>query len=258
MYEVAGSVGGVGTLVGSARHPTRLFVVIAVAPELRRRGIGTALLDELVALADGRPLLARTRESDRASLAFLRARGFGPLMRNRTGVVDPRDPRVARWVGAQDAITLDSRASQEEIARAHEDAYRWEHESWSPTSTRPLEESLRLFCGESWIAESALLAPARDAAVGVASLHGPPLAPSTSELFLIAGVSGRDAPTLRALVAAELAFARARGARVSIEADEANVDLWNILAELPAVREPELLLLSTDAAPPTNRGHMPA
>jgi hypothetical protein len=49
------------------------------------------------------------------------------------------------------------------------------------------------------------------------------------------------------VVAAELDLAHALAARVSIEADEANRELSQILAELPAVREPSLLLLSTDA-----------
>jgi GNAT superfamily N-acetyltransferase len=256
VYEVDGTVVGVGTLASTSRHPSRLFVVIAVAPDRRRQGIGTALLHELRTLGDGRPLIARTRESDRGAVAFLHAHGFGHLMRNRTGVVDPGDPRVAHWVDNQEPVAFDHEASREEIACAHEVAYGWEHASWSPTSTRPPAESLRLFCGESWIAESALLARGERSAVGVAGLHGPPLAPSASELFLIAGTSAGDARTLRALVAAELVLARTWDAHVSIEADEANEHLWEILAELPAVLEPDLLLLSTDAAPVTSRSRV--
>ena len=66
------------------------------------------------------------------------------------------------------------------------------------------------------------------------------------ELFLIAGTSEPDEPLLRALVAAALEAAKARGKRLSIEADEANEELWRILDELPAVLEPELLVLATD------------
>jgi GNAT superfamily N-acetyltransferase len=246
VYEEAAAVVGAGSLLGSARHPTRLFLVVAVAPDRRRNGVGSALLGELRRLAD-RPLLARARESDQATVAFLHAHGFGLLMRSRTGVVDPTDPVVAAWIARQPTMVLAGGASREEVARAHEAAYRWEHKPWSPATTRPLEESLRLFCGESWLRESALLARGGGTATGVASLQGPPLASSSSELFLIAGTSSRDAATLRALVAAELAFARTREARVSIEADEANAELWKILDELPAALEPDLLLLSTDA-----------
>jgi len=76
------------------------------------------------------------------------------------------------------------------------------------------------------------------------------MAPSHTELFLIAGSANRDAQALRAVVAAELALARSLGAHVSIEADQANAELWTILTELPAILEPDLLLLSTDAATP--------
>jgi ribosomal protein S18 acetylase RimI-like enzyme len=84
---------GAGTLLASARHPSRYFVVVLVAPDARRRGVGSKLLTELVGLGDGRPLLARVREADTAGLAFLCARGFNVLTRSRVGVVDPHDGR---------------------------------------------------------------------------------------------------------------------------------------------------------------------
>jgi hypothetical protein len=64
---------------------------------------------------------------------------------------------------------------------------------------------------------------------------------------LIAGSATGNATALRAVVAAELDFAQSLGAVVSIEADDANVELSQILDELPVAMEPTLLLLSTDA-----------
>ncbi|HET7572082.1 MAG TPA: GNAT family N-acetyltransferase [Gaiellaceae bacterium] len=238
--DEAGTVAGVGSLVASARHPSRYFCVVAVAPERRRRGLGWALLAGLRSGGDGRPLQARVRASDEAGLAFLRAHGFGSLMRSRTGVVDPGE--ATEWIERNAGGPL-RRPSREEAARLHEAAYAFEHASWSPVAERPLEESLRLFCGESWLPESA-----GAAATGIASLHGPPLAPSTDELFLIAGTWLPGEPALRALVAAAFAHARERGATVSIEADEANRALWRILGELPARLDPDVCLLATDAA----------
>ena len=243
----SGEVVGAGTLLGSARHPARYFVVLLVAPGFRRRGIGTALLAELVALGDGRPLLARVREADAAGLGFLRARGFEVLMRNHVGIVDPGDPQVRAWNAGSPAARLEGDASREELALAHEEAYAAEHASWSPTTERPLEESMRLFCGDSWLPETARVVRSRGRIAAVAGLYGPPLAVSEDELFLIAGSATRDDAALRAVVAAELELAHSLGARVSIEADEANRELAQILAELPAVMEPTLLLLSTDA-----------
>jgi GNAT superfamily N-acetyltransferase len=240
---------GAATLLAGARHPSRYFVVVLVRADARRRGIGSALLAESTELGDGRPLLARVRESDLAGVGFLRARGFGVLMRSHVGVVDPTDEHVLAWVAEAPQLPVESEISREELARAHEEAYAAEHESWSPTAPRPLQESLRAFCGESWLPRTARVIRSRGRIDAVAGLHGPPLSPSRGELFLIAGSATGDASALRAVVAAELTLARSLGASVSFEADDANRQLTQILDELPAVREPTLLLLSTDAWP---------
>jgi GNAT superfamily N-acetyltransferase len=245
----AGDVVGAGTLLGSARHPARYFVVLLVAAEFRRRGIATALLVALASLGDGRPLLARIRETDSAGAGFLSAAGFGFLMRSRVGVVDPRDPRVQAWAASASAASFDSRLSRRELALAHEEAYAAEHADWSPTTRRPLEESMRLFCGDSWLPETARAVRRQGRVAAVGALHGPPLASSDDELFLVAGTAAGDDVALRAVVAAELELAHSLGARVSIEADEANACLSQILLGLPAVLEPALLLLSTDVSP---------
>jgi hypothetical protein len=237
---------GAGSLLASARHPSRYFVVVLVAPAARRGGVGSALLAELVKVGDGRPLLARVRENDDTGLGFLRARGFEVVMRSRVGVVDPNDPQGQAWISAAPQISIETSVSREEVALAHEEAYAAEHASWSPATERPLEESLRLFCGESWLPMTARAVRRHGRIVAVAGLHGPPLASSDSELFLIAGSAPGDADALRAVVAAELDLARSLRAAVSIEADDANPHLSQILAELPAVMEPTLLLLSTD------------
>lgn len=238
---------GAGTLLATARHPSCYFVVVLVAPKARRRGVGSALLSALVGLGDGRPLLARVRETDAPGLAFLRTHGFGVLMRSRVGVVDPHDPHVQAWIAATSPGQIESSTSRNELAIAHEDAYATEHARWSPTTQRPLEESLRLFCGESWLSETARVVRNGGRIAAVGGLHGPPLAPSATELFLIAGSAIDDSAALRAVVAAELELARTLGAVVSIEADDANAPLSLILDELPATMEPTLLLLSTDA-----------
>ena len=238
---------GAGTLLASARHPSRYVLVVLVAPDARRRGVGSKLLAELVGLGDGRRLLARVREDHTAATTFLRARGFHVLMRSRVDVVDPNDPRVQAWIAATPPSLIESNIPREELAIAHEAAYAAEHACWSPTTERPLEESLRLFCGESWLPATARVVRREGGIAAVAGLHGPPLAPSASELFLIAGSATGDAIPLRAVVAAELDLAQALGASVSIEADDANAHLSQILDELPAEMEPTLLLLSTDA-----------
>lgn len=238
---------GVGTLLANARHPSRYFVVVVVASDARRRGVGSKLLADLMGRGDGRPLLARVRETDTVGMAFLRARGFNILMRSRVGVVDPRDPNVQAWIAATPPSLIETSTPRDELAIAHEAAYAAEHARWSPTTERPPEESLRLFCGESWLPTTARVVRRDSRIAAVAGLHGPPLAPSAAELFLIAGSATGDATALRAVVAAELDLAQTLGAFISIEADDANAHLSQILDELPAAMEPTLLLLSTDA-----------
>ena len=60
----SGEIVGAGTLLGSARHPTRYFVVLLVAAEFRRRGIGSALLAALT-FARRREAVTGSRPRDR-------------------------------------------------------------------------------------------------------------------------------------------------------------------------------------------------
>jgi GNAT superfamily N-acetyltransferase len=237
--EESGEILGAGSLVASARHPARLLLVVAVVAERRRRGLGSKLLAGLCDCSDGRPLQARVRVTDEPGLAFLGKHGFGTLMRSRTGVVDPAQAET--WIAGNRGGFEFERPSREDAARLHEQAYRMEHARWSPATERPLDESLGIFCGDSWLGECAVASSS-----GIASLHGAPMALAADELFLIAGTSEPDEALLRALVAAALVEARARRKKLSIEADEANEELWRILAELAAVLEPDLLVLATD------------
>ena len=242
---------GVGTVLASPRHPTFSFFTAVVAPEHRRCGIGSALLDELRRGWDRRPLLARVRETDEAGIAFLRADRFILRMRSRSVNVDPADADVVSWIEKQQPIALERPASRAEIARAHEQAYRRVHANWAPTPERPLEESLRVFCGEGWLPDSALLAYDGEQIVGVGSFIGAPSAFAGDGLFLIADTIHADARVLRSLIATQLKWARGRGERVSFEADEANVELWQVMHELPARPDPQLLLLTSETREPS-------
>ena len=226
VVESGSTVAGAATLRHSDRHPSRLFLAGAVHPSRRRRGLGAALFDALP--RDGRPLLARVRDLDDDGGRFLRRRGFGLLMRNVVVVVDPaalagRSPELA----APDSPAV--------LAHAHEAAYRRQHASWFPVTDRPLEESLRLFCGPSLVASAVVDG-------GVASVHG-----GGDELELIAGAE--DAATARLLVAWALGVAGRMGARLSIEADEADEPFWKVAHELPHTRREPLFLLATDVTP---------
>jgi ribosomal protein S18 acetylase RimI-like enzyme len=229
--EEDGALVGAATLIATPRHPTFFFFFFffftaVVTSERRRCGIATALLGELRAGADERPLLARVRETGEAGIAFLRSNGFGLLMRSRSVSVDPSAAEVRAWVASEPPIEFERPAERDAVARAHEQAYRRVRASWAPPTERPLEESLLVFCGEGWLPESAMLVRDGDAVVGAASLRGPPSVFAGDGLFLIADTVRSDERALRSLVAAQLEWARGRGLRISFEADEANGELW--------------------------------
>jgi GNAT superfamily N-acetyltransferase len=247
VVDEGGELVASSTLLDTPRHPTFSFFTTVVAPERRRRGIASALLEKVRQGTEGHPLLARVRETDDSGIAFLLANSFSLRMRSRSVSVDPADAEVVAWVDDQVAIELERPAEREEVARAHERAYERVHAGWAPTTDRPLEESLRVFCREGWLPESAVLAHQGDEVVGVGSLYGPPLVFAEHGLFMIADTIHADEQALRSLVAAQLEWARARAMRVSFEADEANTELWQLMHELPARVGPELLLLSTEA-----------
>ena len=244
--EMDGDLVGFASLLASPRHQTFSFFTAVVAEERRRRGIGSALLDELRRGRDDRPLLARVRETDEAGIAFLQANRFRLRMRSRSVSVDPDDLDVVNWIDDQQPIALERPTGRDEVARAHEQAYRRVHADWAPTTDRPLEESLAVFCGEGWLPDCSVLAHDGDDVVGVGSLYGAPSVFARDGLFMIADTILADGRVLRSLVAAQLRWARGRGVRVSFEADEANAELWGLMHELPARADPQLLLLMSE------------
>lgn len=80
------------TVFAQPLHPQRLWFYAEVAPEVRRRGIGSALLERLrgvVAEHGGfsAELKARSADDDVAAAGFLQAHGFGPIQHNRSVIV---------------------------------------------------------------------------------------------------------------------------------------------------------------------------
>lgn len=67
---------------------------LAVEPDLRRRGIGALLLDDLLALADlapGQTVYLEVRESNEAAQALYRSRGFEAAGRRRNYYAHPSE-----------------------------------------------------------------------------------------------------------------------------------------------------------------------
>lgn len=75
------------------RHPAPYWLVLNVAPQWRRKGLGLRLLAELRNLSrhDRRPFRVQARPSDRQTMRFLQQRGFRPFVQTWEGIIDPHD-----------------------------------------------------------------------------------------------------------------------------------------------------------------------
>ena len=81
-------------------HPGKLFVGIAVLPEFRKRGVGTALWEHLcqeVQQFDPLRLLAHTREDYEEGIRFAQKLGFNECMRDWESRLDPASLDMDEW-----------------------------------------------------------------------------------------------------------------------------------------------------------------
>ncbi len=81
-------------------HPGKLFVGVAVLPEFRKRGVGTALWEHLcqeVQQFDPLRLLAHTREDYEEGIRFAQKLGFDECMRDWESRLDPASLDMDEW-----------------------------------------------------------------------------------------------------------------------------------------------------------------
>ncbi len=81
-------------------HPGKLFVGVAVLPEFRKRGVGTALWEHLcqeVQQFDPLRLLAHTREDYEEGIRFAQKLGFNECMRDWESRLDPASLDLDEW-----------------------------------------------------------------------------------------------------------------------------------------------------------------
>ena len=81
-------------------HPGKLFVGVAVLPEFRKRGVGTALWEHLcqeVQQFDPLRLLAHTREDYEEGIRFAQKLGFSECMRDWESRLDPASLDLDEW-----------------------------------------------------------------------------------------------------------------------------------------------------------------
>ncbi len=104
---------GAAAVAASPAHPGRAWVHVEVAPEERRRGVGSALLEAAAAEASGTALEGlglRTRivADDPEAGAFAHARGFTDLFTTRIVLIDAGALGAAGLEKAEDLQVIDT------------------------------------------------------------------------------------------------------------------------------------------------------
>jgi GNAT superfamily N-acetyltransferase len=229
------------------RHPGRLWLAIHVRSDHRRRGIGSALLDELRRrLSDRRPFRVSASLADEESTRFLQTRGFRLVNRCEMGELDAADERVAAELAslrrAAAGIRIEAfRAPLSEatlltaaafFAHWYEDTHRWDVPApWDLGAARDH------FCGDVLVEDSLHFGYDGATLIGAAAFIRLPLGTEQAPLYLnqlaVKGDGGtRDRAVAAALLERLLRYAGEPLQPVEFEIDEANTALWAVLHEL--------------------------
>jgi GNAT superfamily N-acetyltransferase len=232
--EVDGEIVGVGTVLHGMRHPLHTWLSIEVAPDFRRRGIGTVLHNKLRELAEC-PLIARGRLDDPAAVAFLRHHDFRLLNRSWDGTFEP-----GAVVGRLSEPQAEAQPSLDEAAEFFEQLYQQVHH-WSPPTPWCIDQARRFFCGEALVRESLIGVRDKGSLVAAAALTRSTGPDAANQLYLVwaGSLEDREEPA-RTVLSGCVRFALEAAKRIRFEVDESNVALWAALNELGVLGEATL------------------
>jgi GNAT superfamily N-acetyltransferase len=242
LAEHEGETIGCGIAAGSG-YVGRTFVAVAVAPEHRRQGLGTDLLDRCLEHArslGGESAVGQGREDDHGALAFAGHHGFVEVERGVEYELEllslqplPPSPEGIEIV--------------ELAAEHHPGAYEiWiEGTSDAPSSDAPAPMSFERWLEETIAKELVLIALDGEEVVGFAALE---------DRDRDAGLAGNDLTTTRrshrrrgiaeALKRRQLAWAAEHGYRTVVtDQDEANLGMQRLNEKLGYRRLPGTVLL---------------
>ena len=237
--RVDGLLAGVGVLRTDDLHPKRTWAAIAVSPNVRRSGLGTAVYDALVELSP-KPLKAKLRPSATAGRAFADALGLNVLVRSHVVRLDAAR-HVAQLTEGGGATAV------EEVDSAHPDfraavaaLYRRIH-AWDPPATGADAGVGKDLCTDDVAFALAVRQGGKIIGVGLAHRSD---GGSQLEAAMVGTVSPDDAgaPVTNALLAAVLRNA----GELDVEVDEgagAHDELLEIVRHLsPLPPEPTLIV----------------
>lgn len=233
-------------------HPLDFRVSVVVDPNYRRRGLGSALYEELLKslpLLLPKRLRCLTLEDSIAANGFLAARGYGVLLTSYTPALPVAAVSLAEMVSCQEMLEL-AGYSFCTLAELHGDPNRNERlaalclEAYADTHTHsPPTASLRdwqdIFLGEHCIEEAFFVACSGGRYAAFSSLRRGET--STAMEAMWDGVSRSDraleVPLRLALKAQEVRYARAHGVhKLHWEVDSTDIAGMELLKRLPFER----------------------
>jgi mycothiol synthase len=232
--------------------PGSLYGAARVRPELRRRGVGSALLDKITTYARGRgavEIWGRMRADDAETLAFAERRGFREVGRERDVVLDLTKVAPAE-ADPPPGITLVSFAERPDLipaviavdnevtvdVPAHAQHEPMPYEDWA-------RENIE---GPGAFPEACFIALAGDEVVGYSALRrfGAESVEAENRLTAVRRAWRRQG-IATALKRAQIEAARAAGVeRISTTNDEQNVGMRGVNERLGYEPQPERIVVA--------------
>ncbi|GAA1409607.1 hypothetical protein AUR04nite_23980 [Glutamicibacter uratoxydans] len=129
---------GAGVVFASSLHPQRLWLYVEVAPDQRRNGVGTALVEQLraqIPASQVGELKARytvtAGDDAQAAAGFCTALGLGEIQVSRDVIIEPG--ALAEPVfDTNDRVIEDLATGSVELTKLVMDFYNAVHEGWDP------------------------------------------------------------------------------------------------------------------------------
>lgn len=221
---------GVGTVFENTIHPHRLLVIINVAANYQRQGIGTALYHALQRYGDGRPWQAKGVLQDRAWMGFLAKHGFFPIMHTMEGRIDPRANEAQNWLYMLPATVpgvefvpwpqLSLSVSPGEFAMKLARVYERYH-VWSSPAPFSIERATELFMGSDCITDSAIGVMVSGQLIGGSTLYTSedPTATDLGNFGVIEHVGVNDTAVTAALIRKSIEWAAIHQVSIHFEVD---------------------------------------
>ena len=214
---------------------------VAVAPDVRRRGIGTALFAELRAAAAPTPLLARVHYDQPGAIPFARRHGLRLVNRSWDARFDPAAiaPRVRVPAEPDEPPTPDEAAAF--FARWYEDVHRW-----AGASPIAHERAHAMFCGDDVLPDSLVGVRDRGRVIAAANLIRPPGYDPGDEVYLV-WIGAETEAAATTLLGACTRFALDARKLVHVEVDESNAPVHRALERIGVLGPPVLAFYARHA-----------